>query len=187
MRRTSPLLTALFLAVLSLAAPSARGQEEETPPPDPGRPARASRFTFGGTLGFGFGDVNWVSVTGELGYFATERLWLGTTGTFAFTSDRRYEPTWNSTDYGVGAWARYFVLDRLFVETEWSWTSYEVLERSGSTGRDDVSSLFLGAGYGQTLGGKSLLLVEVLYDVTGNAEGLYGTPWRYRIGFVTGF
>lgn len=186
MRRPS-LLTALLLCALSLAAPRARGQEEEAPPPEKPRPARASRFTFGGALGFGFGDVNWVSVTGEVGFFATERLWVGTTGTFAFTSDRRYEPTWDSTDYGVGAWARYFVLDRLFAGTEWSWTSYEVLERDGATGRESVSSLFLGAGYGQPLGGRSLLLVEVLYDVTGNAEGLYGTPFRYRIGFVTGF
>ena len=187
MRKTSPLLTALLLATLALAAQSARGQEEEAPPRDSARSSRASRFTFGGYLGFGFGDVSWASVTGEVGYFATDRLWVGTTGTFSYTSDGRYEPTWNSTDYGVGAYARYFVLDAFFAETEWSWTSYEVLGFDGSTGRSSVSSLFVGAGYGQSLGGPSLLLFEVLYDVTGNAKELYGTPWRFRAGFVTGF
>ena len=34
---------------------------------------------------------------------------------------------------------------------------------------------------------RSFSSFEVLYDVTGNAKGLYGTPWIIRAGFAMGF
>ena len=30
-------------------------------------------------------------------------------------------------------------------------------------------------------------MLEVLYDVTGNAKGVYGTPWAVRAGLTFGF
>ncbi len=180
MRRLLPLV-----AFLLLAPGPARGQEKphyDSPPPvfQPGR------FTLGGYLGFGLGSVNWVSISGEVGYLATERLWIGTTGRFQYTEDHRYEPTTHSVDYGFGAFTRYFVLSQAFAAAEWSWTSYEIPTGSSST-RSSISSLFLGAGYGQGLGSQSILMAEALFDVTGNVKGVYGTPWIFRIGWAMGF
>jgi hypothetical protein len=179
-RRLVPLLAALVLA-----SPAARAQDQPGQAPA-GYGFTSSRFTFGGSLGFGFGSVTWVAVSGELGYLATDRLWVGTSGMFRYTDDTRYEPSFQAVDYGFGVFGRYFVFDRFFADTEWSWTSYETPTFSSSA-RSSISSFFVGAGYGQSLGGRSLVLLEVLYDVTGNAKGLYGTPWLVRAGFAMGF
>jgi hypothetical protein len=173
-----------LLFVLILSSPPARAQEQPVRP-HAGR-GSLSGFTFGGSFGVGFGSVTWVSVSGEVGYLATDRLWVGTSGMFRYTDDSRYEPSFHAVDYGVGAFGRYFVFDRFFADTEWTWTSYES-RTGGSSATNSISSFFVGGGYAQGLGGPSVVLLEVLYDVTGNAQGLYGTPWVIRAGFATGF
>lgn len=181
MRSLAPLV-----AVLVLASGPLRAQEDEGAAPAPAR-ARSGRFTYGGSVGFGFGDVSWVSLRGEVGYLATDRLWTGVSGRFQWTNDGRYSPSLDSVDYGVGVYARYFVIDRLYASTEWGWTSYELRTTGPTAERDNFSSFLVGGGYGQPLGPRNLLLLEVLYDVTGNARGLYDTPWVFRFGFVAGF
>ena len=176
-----PLLAALILASLP-----ARAQDQPGRAPA-GYGSRSGGFTFGGSLGFGFGSVTWVSASGEVGYLPTDRLWVGTSGMFRYTDDSRYEPSFHAIDYGFGVFARYFVFDRFFADTEWTWTSYESRTGGSSSERSGISSFLVGAGYGQSLGGRSLVLFEVLYDVTGNAKGIYGSPWVLRAGFATGF
>ena len=184
MKALRPLVVA---AVLLLAAPCARAQEDQGAPQAAFRP-RSGRFTYGGSVGFGIGSASWgVSLRGEAGYLVTDRLWTGVSGRFQWTHDDWYGESYDSIDWGVGAYARYFVFDRLFAATEWDWTSYELRTAEPSGGRDSFSSVLVGAGYGQPLGPRSLLLVEVLYDVTGNARGIYDTPWVTRLSFTTGF
>ena len=130
--------------------------------------------------------MTWVLVSGEVGYLATDRLWVGTSGMFRYTDDSRYEPSFHAVDYGFGLFGRYFVFDRFFAGAEWSWTSYES-RTGGSSGGAASRGFFVGGGYGQALGGPASSVFEVLYDVTGNAKGLYGTPWVIRAGFATGF
>lgn len=179
MRRAVPFLAALLLA----AAPSL-AQDAQEPPPRRAGPA-PSRFTFGGSVGFGFGSVTWVGLAGEVGYLATDRIWVGTSGSFRYTNDTRYEPAFSAVDYSFGAFGRYFVFDRFFADVEWVWTSYE--SRTFVAERSSVTSVLVGAGYGQPLGGRTNVVFEVLYDVTGNAQGIYGTPWVVRAGFTMGF
>ncbi len=136
-------------------------------------------------MGFGFGTVTWVGLSGEVGYLFTDRLWAGVSGMYRYTDDRRYTPTFTAVDYGFGAFSRYFVFDRFFADVEATWTSYE--DRSGIAGRNTITSLFVGGGYGQPVSGNGSILFEVLYDVTGHANGVYGTPWVIRAGFTYGF
>lgn len=176
-----------LVAALLLVSPPAGAQDEQGAPQPTFRP-RSGRFTYGGSVGFGIGTGSWgASLRGEAGYLATDRLWTGVSGRFQWTHDDWYDETYDSVDYGVGAYARYFVFDRFFATTEWDWTSYEVRSTGPSSGRDSFSSFLVGGGYGLPLGPRSLSLVEVLYDVTGNARGLYGTPWVTRLTFTTGF
>ena len=129
--------------------------------------------------------MTWVSVTGEVGYLPANRVWVGASGMFRYTDDSRYQPAFRGTDYGFGLFGRYFVYDSFFADTEATWTSYESRLVPGS--RDDITSFFVGAGYGRAVGGRSSVIFEVLYDVTGNANGVYGTPWVVRAGFAMGF
>lgn len=178
---------ALLLAALLASSPALLAQEEA--PPGKDRPARRgsgpSRLTLGGSVGFGFGTVTWVGVSGEVGYLVTDRLWAGVSGMYRYTDDRRYEPSFTATDYGVGTFGRYFFFDRVFGSVEWAWTSYEA--RTFGSDRETITSVFVGGGYGQPVSGNGSIVLEVLYDVTGNAKGVYGTPWVLRAGFTYGF
>jgi hypothetical protein len=183
-RRAFLFLAAPLLAVLVLASAPAPAQDQAgRAPSDYG--LRTSRFTFGGSLGFGFGTVTWVGVSGEVGYLPTDRVWVGLSGTFRYTDDSRYEPSYTATDYGFGVFGRYFVYGGIFGAVEWSWTSYENL--AAGTERDNIASVLVGGGYGAPVGGRSSVTFEVLYDVTGNAKGIYGSPWVVRAGFAMGF
>jgi hypothetical protein len=57
----------------------------------------------------------------------------------------------------------------------------------GETSRSSQSNLYLGGGYAQQLGEKAALVISILYDVTGNAEGPYGQPLVFQFGVVVGF
>lgn len=75
----------------------------------------------------------------------------------------------------------------MFAHAEWNWTSYEVRTSFSGSDRESISAVLVGGGYGQPVGGHSSVIMEILYDVTGNARGIYGSSWVFRAGFVTGF
>ena len=164
---------------------SAPAVAEEASRPARGLGSGDGRFTFGGSVGFGFGTVTWVGVSGEVGYLVTSRVWTGASGMFRYTDDSRYQPSYEAVDYGFGAFGRYFVFDRFFADTELAFTSYE--NRAPGGERSSFTSFLVGGGYGAPVGGQSSVLFEVLYDVTGNAKGVYGTPWVVRAGFAMSF
>ena len=173
-----------LLAALLLSAPLARAQDPVDATTRRGGPAPIP-LTFGGSLGFGFGSVTWVSVSGEVGYLPADKVWVGVSGMFRYTDDSRYRPHFSGVDYGFGVFGRYFVYSRFFASAEWAWTSYE--NRTPDLPRDNITSFFVGGGYGQPVGARSNVMLEVLYDVTGHANGIYGTPWVVRAGFTYGF
>lgn len=181
-KRLAPAALALFL----LALP-ALGQPETSASPPSSPRFGGERWTFGGAFGFGFGTVNWVSVAPEVGYLATDRLWIGASAYFQFSNDTNYNPDFNAFNYGFGLYARYFVLERVFATARWNWLSTEFLSVNGTTGRDRQGNLFLGGGYAHPLGGNTALSLELLYDVTGNALGVGGGPFVLQLGVVFGF
>lgn len=181
-RRLAPAALALLLVVLPAA-----GQQESSAPPRQPSPFGGERWTFGGYVGFGFGTVNWVSVSPEVGYFVAERFWMGVSGYFQFTNDTSYNPDFNTTSYGFGLFARYFIVSRAYAAAQWNWSSIQLRSFGGAATRDSQSVFYLGGGYAQPLGGNTALLVEVLYDLTGNAVGLYGSPLVVQMGVVVAF
>jgi hypothetical protein len=178
---------ALALFICSLSALPAVAQDEVRPPRRPAFDFGPNRFTFGGAIGFGFGDIDWVSASPQVGYFVTSKLWVGVNGTFQYTNDKRFEPHFKSTDYGGGVFTRYVVLRDVYAAMEWSWLSYEQRVGIDGNSRRSVSALYLGAGYGLPVGQAATAVVEALYDVTGNAEQVYGTSWVIRAGLAAGF
>jgi hypothetical protein len=184
--RSAKRLAPAALALL-LLAPSALGQQETSAPPRQPSPFGGERWTFGGYVGFGFGTVNWVSVSPEVGYFVAERLWTGASGYFQFTNDTSYTPDFNTTNYGFGLFARYFFFGRAYAAAQWNWSSVEVRSFGADASRENRSSFYLGGGYAQPLGGNTALLIEVLYDLTGNAVGLYGSPLVVQMGVTVAF
>jgi len=186
MRR--PCRIALVVVALACCARPAAGQSDAAGSVFPsGFRLGPSDFTWGGSIGFGFGSVNWVSVAPQLGYFASDRLWTGVSAKFQFTNDTRYDPDFNSTNFGFGVFGRYLLFDRAFGEVEWSWYSYQVRLVNAQTSRTSLSSVYVGGGYAQPFASSAAVVLEMLYDVTGNAATLYGNNWLLRLGVAAGF
>jgi hypothetical protein len=173
--------------ILLFSALPVFGQEVTPSNPTPSFRFGGERLTYGASFAFGIGTVNWLSVTPEVGYLLTDRLWTGANATLQFTNDTSYSPDFNSFGYGFGLFARFQIIDRVFATAEWRWESYESRTYNGGSVRYDQSSLYLGGGYAQPIGGRSALLVELLYDVTGNATGIGGSPFLLQVGIAAGF
>lgn len=182
MKRLAPAALALLLF-----APPALGQRETSDVPPPPPRFGGERFTIGGSFGFGLGTVNWVSISPEFGYLVTGRLWAGASASLQFSNDTSYDPDFNSFNYGFGLFVRCFVFDGLYATAQGNWSSVALRSFDGATGRENQSNLYLGGGYAQQLGGNAALVVALLYDVTGNAVGLYGQPLVFQFGVVVGF
>ena len=149
----------------------------------------------GGSLGLGFGDVDYVEVAPLVGTWLSPRVSVGGSLIFRYRNDAIVRiqggdsDSVSTTDYGGSVFGRYFVWDAIYLQTEVEYLSYEVANFDLSTERDDCTSLFVGGGAATPIGGGSLIYVEVLYNVTYADDELspYASPWVTRIGVSFGF
>jgi hypothetical protein len=149
----------------------------------------------GGSIGLGFGDVDYVEVAPLVGTWLSPRVSVGGSLIFRYRNDAivRYSgdeaESVSTTDYGASVFGRYFVWDVIYLHTEVEYLSYEVVDFDLATERDDFTSVFVGGGAAAPIGGRSSIYVEVLYNVTYADDEMspYSSPWITRIGVGFGF
>ena len=151
----------------------------------------ADRLIVGGGLGLQFGDYTYVQVAPIIVYRVTERLHsgIGLNYTYYKVNDKAYGYKYETSVYGGSLWSRYFVFENLFGEVTYELLNLEVPEVIGGyfSGykRDNVSILMVGGGYAKEIGGSSLLLFRVLWDVIEDPYSPYANP-IFSIGFSVG-
>ncbi len=157
------------------------------------------RFYLGGSGGLSFGSVTYVEVAPLVGYRITDRLSIGINPKYTYIHFKPvYSNGYLTQDYETHIWggsffARYFILDNVFLSGEYELNNYEALVvlpyfAGYEARRITVGSLLLGGGYFQRFGnGGSGLSIQVLYDVLQNPYSpYYGIP-VIRAGAVFGF
>lgn len=181
----------LFGAVLALAALSASAQTPVADPsPSPPRPAWRDKLYVGGGLGLSFGDVDYVEVAPLVGYELNPRIALGGGAFYRWTSDDRYAPSVDTTDYGGSVFARIHIVPPIYAHVEYEFTDYEYATVAGSSVRASESNFLVGAGFFQPTGGRGGFYASALYNLTYDANdptSPYDSPWVYRVGFTIGF
>ena len=155
------------------------------------------RFYLGGTGGLSFGSVTYVEVAPLVGYKITDRFSIGVNPKYTYihykyTNNGQYStPDYQTHIWGGSFFARYFILDNVFLCGEYELNNYAALISLPNNGgykekRITVGSLLLGGGYFQHFGGGSGFYIQVLYDVLQNPYSpYYGVP-VIRAGFVFG-
>lgn len=149
----------------------------------------------GGSLGLGFGDVDYVEIAPLVGTWLSPRASVGGSLIFRYRNDAIVRVSGgdtdsvSTTDYGGSVFGRYFVWDVIYLQTEVEYLSYEVVDFDLATERDDFTSVFVGGGAAAPIGGRSSISVEVLYNVTYADDEMspYSSPWITRIGVGFGF
>ncbi len=152
----------------------------------------ADRFVdhlyFGGSLGLQFGSQTYIELAPIVGYKITDRLsaGLGLKYIYYKFKDSYASNSYTSNIYGGGPFARFILLEGLFLHAEYEILNLEVPDiyfRNYS--RKNISSVFLGAGYRQMIGNNSSLDFLFLYNINESIYSPYSNP-VIRIGFGLG-
>ena len=188
--RSLPLLLLLLIPTFAL-----RAQDYVTPADS----ARATpqqkvpfkdRTYFGGNLGLSFGTVTSVQVEPWMGVFLDKprKFSVGAGITYWYFRDSRFVPEFESNSYGYRVFSRYRVLQPVYLHAEYSSQSFEIVDRfDGSIDRRWVPFLLVGGGYVSSLGGRSSVFIQVLWDVLQDPNSPYGGQPFFSMGIGTGF
>ena len=148
------------------------------------------RTYFGGNLGLSFGTVTSVQVEPWMGVFLDERkkLSAGVGITYWYYRDSRFTPELESNSYGYRVFSRYRVLQPVYLHAEYSNQSFEIINRfDGSNDRQWVPFLLVGGGYVSSLGGRSSVFIQVLWDVLQDPNSPYGGQPFFSMGVGVSF
>jgi hypothetical protein len=175
----------IALTLLLASAGQALAQDGSPPPlPEP------NPWFYGGGIGLGFGDVDWIELYPLIGYRVNRQLSLGGGVSYRYLNDDRFAGAPSTTDYGSNLFARFHVTPQWFLEADFEFLSHEFVRFDLSTDRDSFNTLLGGVGYSQPLGGRASIFVLALYDFTYDDNDPfypYSDPWIVRGGISAGF
>jgi len=184
------------VAPVAPVAPVQAAAPASTPPPAaapaaaaPAAAASASapndRIYYGGTVTLSFGSTTRIGVFPMLGYKLTPKISGGVEVGYEYLS---YNSNQSSSNYGGGVFGRYRVGRNLYAYGEYRTINYEIFSTSSSSSREWVPALLLGGGYSRSLGGRTSVYAEVLFDVLQDDNSPYKT-WEpvVNFGVATGF
>jgi hypothetical protein len=169
--------------------PTPRGSTQAAHPPPAVKAGIKDRMFFGGGIGFGFGDVDWVEVSPMVGFKVLPKLSTGIGLTYRHRKDSRYDPDLSTSDYGGDVFAQYTVFQNVFAMVEYEYLSYEYYPGSQGTTRTGYNSVLVGGGVFQPMGEHSALVLSGLYNLSysDNEASPYGSPWVLGAGVSVGF
>ena len=149
------------------------------------------RLVYGGGFGLQFGNVTLVDLSPTIGYRLTDRLTLGTGISFKYNhvndytldqnSGRWYD--YNSNIYGGSIWGRYYLLQNIFAHAEieqlkidYNYTSVSSSLPTNVKNGVDVTSVLVGGGYRQSLGGHVYFNILILFNLNETDFTPYNNP-----------
>lgn len=148
------------------------------------------RVWWGGSIGFGSGDVDYYTVEPLIGVTLTSRLSVGGSLIYRYRRDDRYDDSYSSTDTGGTLFGRYYVHQPLFLQAEYEHIRYDYESDSGASGTDSYDSVLGGAGMAFPAGRRASIFAVALYNFSYDDNELrspYDSPWIYRGGVSIGF
>jgi len=157
----------------------------------PSGPAEARDKWFGGGgIGLGFGSVDWVDISGLVGYRITPRLSTGIRATYRSREDGRFSRDVSTTDYGASLFGRFRVGGPFYAQLEYEHLSYEFIRPDLTTVRDEFNSVLVGGGLAHPLSPRVGLFATGLYNLSYEDDELrspYDSPWIFRAGISFSF
>jgi hypothetical protein len=147
------------------------------------------RIYLGGNIGLQFGSQTAVEIAPVVGYRITEEFSAGIGGKYIYykLTDPILTEPFETNIYGGSVFAKYLVLENVFLYSEYEVLNMEVFEPPyyNKIIRENIPALFVGAGYRQMLGDNSFLDLMLLYNVIDDHRSIYDNP-LIRMGFGIG-
>lgn len=183
-------MRALVPALLALALVLGVAAEAHAAPPAGTATGTVNRWFVGGTVGLGFGDVDWVELSPFVGYRASELVSVGTGLIWRYRKDNRYQDSLSTNDYGFNVFSRFDVARPFFLHLEYEYLSYEFYRADLSKDRTNYSSVLGGGGVAYPLGRNASFYAALLYNFSYDSSeryNPYGDPWIFRAGVAAHF
>jgi hypothetical protein len=167
-------LLIILCSALFIGQAFAQGPATSNAPRDP-RPLK-DRLWFGGGVGLSFGTVTAIQIDPLLGYKVDQagKFSVGTGISYWYYSDNRFVPALTNDGYGYRVFSRYRPIPQLFGHVEFLHLNaqrYSVLDQG--LRRLWIPHLLIGGGYVQSMGGRSSLYFQVLWEVLQNPNSVY--------------
>jgi hypothetical protein len=157
------------LAALLATAQSSSGKDERS---------LADRLWFGGGVGLSFGTFTAVQLDPMVGYKVDKegRFMAGVGGSYWYFRDNRFTVPYDFTAYGYRTFTRYRFIENAFAHAEFLHMNVES-NRFGLFSeiqpRIWVPHLLVGGGYIQSMGGRSGIFIQVLFEVIQDPNSIY--------------
>lgn len=173
-------------------APAAVTPPPASPPPPapaaappPAKSAPNDRIYYGGTVTLSFSGVTRIGVYPMIGYKLTPKLSAGVEAGYEWVD---YDNGPSTSNYGGSVFGRLRVSPNLYAHGEYQAVNYELPTGLNSTDRQWVPFLLVGAGYTRSLGGRTSVYAEVLFDVLQDENSPYD-DWEpvVSVGVGVGF
>ncbi len=137
----------------------------------------------GGMLGGSFSNNGGsFEISPIVGYKVTENFHVGSRLTYIYS---KYNGK-SYNDYGGSLFGRYRFLNFLFGHVEYEVLSVQYVNVNNEDDRRTISSLFVGGGLFQSVGGRGFATIAILYNLLETEYSPYSNP-VIRIGFGVGF
>jgi hypothetical protein len=143
------------------------------------------RIYIGGNVGASFGSTTYINIQPLIGCKITKKLSVGVGGTYNYQSQSYGGSRYVYTIYGANAFARYMILDYLFVQAGWDKLSVKSFNNPLITERLWVDNLLIGGGYRQPFSDKGAFVAAIFYNVNQGPNSPYQNP-IIQIGFNIG-
>jgi len=145
----------------------------------------SGRYSFGGGISAGAGDVSFLTVSPYLSYRVTEEAEVGVSLFYRLRRDTRFSRDLDTRDAGGSVFGRYYLPGPFFVQAEVEYLNYEVYRSNLSTYRKSTTGLLAGGGISQPLGANASAHLMLLYNFSYSgysAPAPYSSPWVLRAG-----
>lgn len=169
------MIRALALAAMLVNCSGLHAQEATKPAKRDSR-SLGERLWFGGGIGLSFGTVTAIQIDPLVGYKVdpSGKLSVGLGASYWYYQDNRFSPSVNYSGYGYRGFSRYRIIEQFFAHAEFLHLNVErYVVTEDAIRRIWVPHLLVGGGYVQTMGSRSSLYFQVLFDVLQDPNSVY--------------
>jgi hypothetical protein len=150
----------------------------------------AGRYSFGGGVSAGAGDVSFITVSPYVAYRVTEDIDVGVGLFYRLRHDNRFGRDLDTQDAGGSVFGRYHLPGPFFAQAELEYVNYEVYRSNLTKFRKSATGVLVGGGIAQPLGSNASAHLMVLYNLSYSgysAPAPYSSPWVLRAGIGVRF
>ncbi len=157
----------------------------------PAKTKGPSPWFLGGMIGGGFSSYGGTfTISPLVGYQVSEKFQVGSRLTYIYSNYDYGTPIGRQSfnDYGASILGRYDLFRGVFGQVEYEILNVQYPSYYGTSmevTNHTVSSLFLGGGFMQSVGGRGFTTIAVLFNVLESEYSPYSNP-LIRIGFGVG-